>query len=114
MDKTTHPPRGQAAELFEKAWSQALTAVSTAEEEASKVVARLGAAAGWSHEEAKKQVRELTERLINQRRALEREVEEGVRRALAAVRLPRRDQLQAVSERLDRLSQRIDRLSRRS
>ncbi len=100
-------------EVFEKVWSQALLAVSTAEEEAAKVANKLSEFAGWSQEEAKRQVRELTERLTTQRKDLERNVEDGVKRAVARLRLPRREELQAFEDRLDRLSQRVEALTRR-
>ncbi|MFZ5469271.1 MAG: phasin family protein [Myxococcota bacterium] len=103
--------RRQATDLFERVWSQALTAVSTAEDEASKVVARLGEVAGWSQEEAKRHVRELSERLAAQRKDLERNLEEGVKRALQALRLPRREEVSQLNARLDQLARRIDALS---
>ncbi len=97
-------------EVFEKVWSQALLAVSTAEDEATKVVNRLGEFAGWSQEEVKRQVRELSDRLTSQRKDLERNVEDGVKRAVARLRLPRREELQAFEDRLNRLSQRVEAL----
>ena len=60
------------AETFERLWGQALLAVSTAEEEAGRVVQRVTGAAGWSQDEVRRQARELTERLVTQRRDLER------------------------------------------
>jgi polyhydroxyalkanoate synthesis regulator phasin len=98
------------AESFERLWSQALLAVSTAEEEAGRVVQRVTGAAGWSQDEVRRHARELTERLVTQRRDLERNVEEGVRRALGRMTLPRREELQDVSARLERIAQRIEAL----
>jgi polyhydroxyalkanoate synthesis regulator phasin len=98
-------------EVFEKVWSHALLAVSTAEEEAAKVVSRLTEFAGWSQEETKRQVRELAERLTAQRKDLERNVEDGVKRAVGRLRLPRREELQAFEERLNQLSQRVEALT---
>jgi len=99
-------------EVFEKVWSQALVAVSTAEEEASKVGARMAEAAGWSQDELKRQVRELTDRLASQRRALETNVEEGVKGALAKLRVPRRDEVASIASRLDAVSRRIESLEK--
>jgi polyhydroxyalkanoate synthesis regulator phasin len=95
------------AETFERLWGQALLAVSTAEEEAGRVVQRVTAAAGWSQDEVRRHARELTERLVTQRQHLERNVEDGVRKALGRMTLPRREELQDVSARLDRIAERI-------
>ncbi len=100
------------SEIFEHLWSQALVAVSAAEDEVSKAVQKLAEAAGWSQEEARRQVRELSERLVVQRRELNRAVEEGVKKALARVKVPRRDELQDFGRRLDRLAERIRALER--
>lgn len=94
-------------ESFERLWSQALVAVSDAQEEASKAVQRLQEAAGWSQEEAKRYVCELTERLTQQRKDLEKTVDERVRSTLARVRAPRKEQIQDFQKRLDRLAERI-------
>jgi polyhydroxyalkanoate synthesis regulator phasin len=89
-----------------------MVAVSTAEDEASKVGARMAEVAGWSQDEVKRQVRELTERLLAQRRALEVNVEEGVKGALAKLRLPRREELMAIGDRLEAANRRIEALER--
>jgi polyhydroxyalkanoate synthesis regulator phasin len=113
MDKTegAKEKRGPL-EVFEKVWSQALVAVSTAEDEAAKVGARMAEAAGWSPDELKRQVRELTLRLSHQRRSLETGVEDGVKGALAKLRVPRRDDLAGITSRLDAVSRRIDALEK--
>jgi polyhydroxyalkanoate synthesis regulator phasin len=111
MEKTdVTKDRRPLAEYFEKVWSQALVAVSTVEEEATKVVQRVADAAGWSQDEVRRHAREFAERLAEQRRDLESNVEEGVKRALARVRLPRRDELAEITARLDRIDQRLDAL----
>lgn len=102
------------AEAFDRVWSQALIAVSTAEEEALRVVNRVSGLAGWSQEEMKRQGRELAERLSQQRRDLERNVEDGVRSALERFKVPRRDDVQALATRLEGLARRIDALSSKS
>ncbi|HZH02914.1 MAG TPA: phasin family protein [Myxococcaceae bacterium] len=109
MDSAESPKsRGAVIETFEKVWGQALVAVSAAEEEATRVVSRISDLAGWSQDDVKRQVRELTQRLDSQRRALERSVDEGVRRAVLTWRVPRRDELQALEQRLDAVSRRIE------
>lgn len=115
MDDKPEAPREKhpVAETFERVWSQALLAVSTAEEEAARTVQRIAASAGWSPEEMKRQARELTERLTGHRKDLERNVEEGVRRALSHLKLPRREELQDFEQRLGRLAERIEALGQR-
>ncbi len=101
------------AETFERVWSQALLAVSSAEEEVHRNLQRAAAAAGWSQEEVKRLARELTERLAGHRKDLERSVEEAVRRAVARLKVPRREELQEFEARLGRLAERIDALGQR-
>jgi|SRR5450755_2492900 polyhydroxyalkanoate synthesis regulator phasin len=98
------------SDVVERMWAQALVAVSSVEEEAAQLVQRLQAAAGWSQDEVRRQVTEVSERLASQRNALEKNIEEGVRRAVSRLKVPRREQIQALQARLDRLSARLDKL----
>jgi polyhydroxyalkanoate synthesis regulator phasin len=100
-------------DVVERMWAQALVAVSSVEEEAAQVVQRLQAVAGWSQEEVRRQVSEVSERLTAQRLSLEKGIEEGVRRAVSRLRVPRREQIQALQARLDRLAARLDSLGPR-
>ncbi|QRN93780.1 phasin family protein [Archangium violaceum] len=113
MDKQETPQKHPLAETFERVWSQALLAVSTAEEEAARTVQRVAGLAGWSPEEMIRQARLLTERLAGQRKDLEHNVEEGVRRALVHFKIPRRDEMQDIEARLIRLAERIEALGQR-
>jgi polyhydroxyalkanoate synthesis regulator phasin len=101
------------SDVVERMWAQALVAVSSVEEEAAQVVQRLQAAAGWSQDEVRRQVTEVSERLAAQRVALEKNIEDGVRRAVSRLRVPRREQIQALQGRLDRLAARLDNLAPR-
>ena len=58
-------------EVLERMWAQALTAVSSVEDEAARVVQRAQTVAGWSQDEVRRQMNELTERLAAQRKELE-------------------------------------------
>ena len=100
-------------DVVERMWAQALVTVSSVEEEAAQVVQRLQAVAGWSQDEMRRQVAEVSERLTSQRQTLEKGIEEGVRRAVARLRVPRREQIQALQARLDRLAARLDKLDPR-
>jgi polyhydroxyalkanoate synthesis regulator phasin len=99
-------------DFFQQFWGQALTAVTGVEEEATKLLSKLPWAAGWSPEEARKQVRELSERLLAQRKDMERRVEEAVKASLKTVRVPRRDELKELSARVDALARRVESLVR--
>ena len=98
------------ADLFERVWGQALTTVSSAEEEVQKLIARV--AHDWQPDEVKKQVQQLTERLQQQRKDAERSVEEAVKHTVARLKLPRRDELAQISARLDALAKRVEALTR--
>jgi polyhydroxyalkanoate synthesis regulator phasin len=94
--------------LFKEAWSNALAGVNAAEQEAEKVLARIADAAGLSPEDVRRQARELGERLANQRREVERAVDEAVRRAANRFRIPSREDIEALEKRLDAVAQRLD------
>jgi len=113
MERTDSVQKHPLAETFERVWGQALMAVSTAEEEATRCAQRVAEVAGWSQEEMLRQARLLTDRLMGHRKDLERNVEEGVRRTLTRLMIPRREQLQDVELRLLRLAERIDALGER-
>ena len=115
MEKPDTPPREKhpLAETFERIWSQALLAVSTAEEEAAKTAQRVAGLAGWSQEEVKRQGRLLTERLAGHRHALEHKVEDAVHHALQRLKVPRRDDLQEFQTRLDKVAERLEALGQR-
>jgi len=93
------------------AWQHAdTTGVRVDAEPLLAALYRVEEAAGWSQEEIRRQAAAFGERLAAQRRELERGVEEGVRRAVARLTVPRRDQLEDFRRRLEDLSNRLDRL----
>ena len=96
--------------LFKEAWSNALAGVNAAEQEAEKVLARIADVAGFSPEDVRRQAREFGERLTNQRREVERAVDEAVRRAANRFRIPSREDIEALERRLDAVAQRLDQL----
>lgn len=100
-------------ELFKEAWSQALVGLNAAETEAEKVLQRLVDAAGISPEEMKKHAREFGERLGAQRQELERTIDDAVRRAAQRFKLPTREDLDLLKQRLDALDERIDAVARK-
>jgi polyhydroxyalkanoate synthesis regulator phasin len=104
--------RKTAIEFFHQVWGQALTAVTGAEEEASKLLSKLPWASVWSPEEARRQAREFTERLSAQRKDMEKRLEEAVKLSLKTVTVPRRDELRELSARVDALARRVETLTR--
>ena len=101
-------------ESLERMWSQALTAVSSVEDEAARVVQKAQTVAGWSQEEVRRQVAELAQRLRTQRRELEQGVESRVQGALQRLRVPRRDEVAALTAQLEKMAARVERLEQGS
>lgn len=99
-------------EVLERMWAQAVTAVSSVEDEAARVVQRAQTVAGWSQDEVRRQMNEMTERLVAQRRELEQGLEERVRGTLQRLRVPRRDEVQALTARVERVAERLEKLER--
>jgi polyhydroxyalkanoate synthesis regulator phasin len=112
LEKEMGKEKRAMPEALERLWSQALIAVSTAEEEAVKLAQRVSEAVGGTPEEMRNRAKELAERLSAQKRELERSVEETVKRTLQRVKVPRREELLEVQARLDRLTERVERLAR--
>ena len=106
--------RRPVVEALERMWAQAVTAMSSVEDETARVVQRAQTVAGWSQDEVRRQMNELTERLTAQRKELEQGLEERVRGALLRLRVPRRDEVQALVTRVDRAAERLEKLERGS
>ena len=90
-------------DLFRDAWTQALSAVSNAEDEAQKALARV-----WSPDDVRKHAQAFSEKLVGQRRDVERSIDAGVKRTLARSKLPRREQVEALRARAAALAIRLD------
>lgn len=99
-------------EIFHQVWSQALVAVTGAEDEATKLIGRVQEALGWNQEEARRQVRDFSDRLVGQRRDVEKRVEEAVKHSLSLLKVPRREELAQLSARVDELARRMESLTR--
>jgi polyhydroxyalkanoate synthesis regulator phasin len=114
MPVETSKERRPVLESLERMWAQALTAVSSVEDEAARVVQKAQTVAGWSQDEVRRQVTELAQRLRTQRRELEQGVENGVRSALQRLRVPRREEVQALTAQVERMAARVERLEQGS
>jgi len=112
-DATTPSQERRSADWFRDAWSQALVAVSTAEEEAGKVLHKVGDLAGWKPEDARRITKEFGERLAAQRREFEKTLDEQIGRALSRVKVPRREEIDALGKRVGRIAERIEALEAR-
>lgn len=95
-------------EIFRDAWSHALAGVNAAEQEAEKVLTRMG----FSPEDVRRHARDFGERLATQRREVERTLDEAVRRATSRFRVPTREDLEALEKRLEAISERVEALAR--
>jgi polyhydroxyalkanoate synthesis regulator phasin len=93
---------------FREAWSQALVGINAAEAEAEKVLARLADAAGLTPEDVKHHAREFGERLTQQRREVERAIDDGVRRAATQFKIPTRDEIDSLKRRIDQVADRLE------
>jgi polyhydroxyalkanoate synthesis regulator phasin len=110
-DSPSKPPEGPGNQSgLERLWSQALVTVSAAGEEVGRTAQKLAERAGLNPDEIRGHLREFTERLSTQRRDLESRVEEAARRAIATVKVPRREQLTELQARLDALEARVAKL----
>ena len=104
--------RRPVVEALERMWAQAVTAMSSVEDEAARVVQRAQTVAGWSQDEVRRQMSDLAERLAAQRRELEQGLEERVRGALQRLRVPKREDVQALTARVERVAERLEKLER--
>ncbi|MGC4115339.1 MAG: phasin family protein [Myxococcales bacterium] len=98
---------------FREAWSQALMAVNAAEEEASRLLHKAGELAGWKPDDSKHYGKEFGERLAAQRKELEKSLDERVHKALARVKVPKREEISALAKRVGRIAERIEALEAR-
>jgi polyhydroxyalkanoate synthesis regulator phasin len=126
----TRKPRSR----LERTWEDTRAALSSAEAVVEKRVKALVERSGvdarqaretlaaWRHRlerERRKAMKQVGSRLAvlhsrakNERRALSHAVDDVVRRALAALNVPSRDEIHDLTRRIEELSQKIDRLRR--
>ena len=97
----------RTTDWFREAWSQALVAVNVAEEEAGRLLHRAGELAGWRPDDARRYAKEFGERLAAQRKDLERTVDERIGKALSRMKIPKREEIEALSRRVSALTERI-------
>lgn len=99
-------------ETFKEAWSQALVGLNAAEQEAEKVFGKIADAAGFTPDDVRRHAREFAERLSAQRKEIEKAIDEAVKRATSRFKLPSRDDIDALRQRVEALSARVEELTR--
>lgn len=97
--------------MFKEAWSQALVGLNNAEQEAEKVLNKIADAAGFSPEDVRRHAREFGERLAVQRKEIERTIDDAVKRAAGRFKLPTREELDGLKQRVDAIAARVDALA---
>jgi polyhydroxyalkanoate synthesis regulator phasin len=94
--------------MFKEAWSSALAGVNAAEQEAEKVLGKVG----FSPDDVKRHAREFGERLTVQRREIEKAIDDAVRRTANRFRIPTHSDIEALQKRVDAVAQRVEALSK--
>ena len=97
--------------MFKEAWSQALVGLNNAEQEAEKVLTKIADAAGFSPEDVRRHAREFGERLTSQRKEIERALDEAVKSATSRFKVPSREDIAALRQRVEAMAARIDALA---
>lgn len=99
--------------MFKDALSQARAGVTAAEQGAEKVLGRIADAAGLTPIDVRRHARQLSEKLTAQRRELEKTLDGAVKKATGAFRLPTRDEVAELRERVDAITARLDAMERK-
>jgi polyhydroxyalkanoate synthesis regulator phasin len=99
--------------IFKEAWSQALVGLNNAEQEAEKVLEKIADAAGFSPEDVRRHAREFGERLSSQRKEIERSIDDAVKKATGRFKVPSREEIAALRERVESIAARLEALADR-
>ncbi len=99
-------------ETFKEAWSQALVGLSAAEQEAEKVIGKIADAAGFTPDEVRRHARDFADRLQAQRKEIEKAIDDAVKRASSRFKLPSRDELDGLRQRVDAIAARVDAMAK--
>jgi poly(hydroxyalkanoate) granule-associated protein len=99
-------------ETFKEAWSQALVGLNAAEQEAEKVIGKIADAAGFTPEDVRRHAREFAERLQTQRKEIEKTIDDAVKRATSRFKLPSREELDGLRQRVDVIAARVEAMSK--
>jgi polyhydroxyalkanoate synthesis regulator phasin len=103
--------REAVRETFKGAWSQALVGLDAAEQEAEKVFNKVAEVAKLDAAEVRRLSRDFAGRLQAQRAELEKTLESAVKRAGAKLKLPSREEVDQLRQRVEAISARVDALA---
>lgn len=98
-------------ETFKEAWTQALVGLDAAEQEAEKVFNKVAGVAKFDPAEVRRLSRDFAGRLQAQRQEIEKTLERAVKRAGTRLKLPSRDELDQLRQRVDAIAARVDALA---
>jgi polyhydroxyalkanoate synthesis regulator phasin len=102
-------------EIVREGWNETLGKIAVTREAAESAVkgtvARLVELGKLTQEEAKNFTTELRSTIDKNRESLEKRIDESVGNALAAVRFPKKEELDTLKERIGQLEKMIDELS---
>ena len=99
-------------ETFKDAWSQALVGLNAAEQEAEKVITKIADSAGFTPEDVRRHARDFGERLQIQRKEIEKAIDDAVKRATSRFKLPSREELDGLRQRVDAIAARVDEMAK--
>jgi len=97
--------------MFKDAWSQALVGINAAEQEAERVLGRIADAAGFTPEDVRRHAREFGDRLQQQRRDVERGIDEAVKKATGRFKFPSQSEVDELRGRVEALSRQVEALA---
>ena len=101
------------SEVFRGAWASAIDWAQDTEQEARRRVDRLVDLADLPRAEAERLAAELRDALVSGRQQIERRLEEDVRAYLSRLRFPSREDLSAMTARVEGLEARASALERK-
>jgi polyhydroxyalkanoate synthesis regulator phasin len=113
-DNNLNPSRHSLIEVLREGFFQTLGKITVSKEAAesavNRTVNRLVELGKVTQDEARNFTSDLKNRIDKNRTELERRIDEGVSHAMTAVRFPKREELEALKERVIQLEQLLDQL----
>lgn len=109
-------PKEKIPQALKELWFVTLGALSLSAEEVRKAVEQFVKRGSLSHKDARKIVREVSSRVDQNRKQVEKKIESSVSRAMNQLKLPSRGELEGMFKRVTDLGRQVARIgpSRRS
>ncbi len=115
QDNKSTQDKASILEVVREGWNETLGKIAVTREAAESAVkgtvSRLVELGKLTQDEARNFTNELRSSIDKNRQELERRIDESVREAMAAVRFPKREELDTLRERIGQLEKMIDELS---